>query len=165
LIGILLALLAFGCPVADTGAPPEGDADTDTDADGDTDPATWDGTWAGEAVVEVYERSLALSGTCRGEASFTVDHGAGPPVTGAAACDFGDDPILHYVPPLSFAFEGDFVSGSEVAGEVAATAGYAEASGPWTGTFAKDALSASWEGTVVYYHYTIDHAGSAELGR
>jgi hypothetical protein len=158
---ILLLLLALGCPTPDTGVPPDGDTDTDAD----TDPAAWDGAWTGDVTVEVYERSLALSGTCRGEASFTVDHEADPAVTGAAACDFGGDPIVHYVPPLSFVFAGDFTSGSEVAGDVVTTAGHATATGSWIGTFAEDTFSASWEGTVVYYHYTIDYAGSVDAVR
>jgi hypothetical protein len=164
-------ILALGCPTADTGVPPEGDTDTDTDTDGDTDadtdtdPALFDGTWTGEAVVEVYERSLGLSGTCGGEASFVLDHAAEVPVIGEAACDFGQQPIAEYVPPLSFAFSGASAGENGFTGEVVTTAGYGEATDPWEGSISEDMLLVTWAGTVVYYHYTVDYEGSVSASR
>jgi hypothetical protein len=167
-LALIPLALALGCPTADTGVPPEGDTDTDTDTDSDTDsdtdadtdPAIFDGTWTGEVVVEVYERSLGLSGTCGGEASFVLDHAAEVPVSGEAACDFDGQPIEEYVPPLSFAFTGASTGGNGFTGEVVTTAGYGEAVGPWEGSVSEDMLLVTWSGTVVYYHYTVDYEGS-----
>ncbi|MFH1464262.1 MAG: hypothetical protein ABIO70_07735 [Pseudomonadota bacterium] len=168
---VLLPLLfALGCPTDDTGIPPEGDTDTDTDTDtdsdtdsdtdADTDPAVFDGSWDGEVVVDVYERSLGLSGTCQGDASFLFDHAAEDPIVGAAACDFGEQPIAEYVPPLSFAFTGAHTDENRLRGQVVTTAGYGEATGPWEGSITEDMLLVTWSGTVVYYHYTVDYEGS-----